>query len=152
MRLVRDLIENISNRWVANFVVVGFTRFVIGAAELLFTSTVIQVALALPMAWYFHRATTMALPANALVIPIAGILLPAAVVAVAASYVAHWLAWLPALITQYALDALTGTIRVIGHLRVSDVRVPTPALFVCCRSCGGIRTGAAAGTPSDGLG
>ena len=45
---------------------------------------IIQIALALPMAWYFHRATTMALPANALVIPIAGILLPAAVVAVAA--------------------------------------------------------------------
>ena len=89
VRLVRDQIENISNRWVANFVVVGFTRFVIGAAELLFTSTVIQIALALPMAWYFHRATTMALPANALVIPIAGILLPAAVVAVAASYVAR---------------------------------------------------------------
>jgi len=74
----------------------------------------------------------MALPANALVIPIAGILLPAAVVAVAASYAAHWLAWLPALITQYALDTLTGTIRVIGHLRVSDVRVATPALLVCC--------------------
>ncbi len=131
VRLVRDLIENLANRWIANFVVVGFTRFAMGVAELLFTSTVIQVALALPMVWYFHRATTMALPANALVIPIAGILLPAAVVAVAASYVAHWLAWLPALITQYALDALTGTIRVIGHLRVSDVRVPTPALFVC---------------------
>ncbi len=132
VRLVRDQVENLSNRWVANFVVVGFTRFAIGAGELLFTSTVIQVALALPMAWYFHRATTMALPANALVIPIAGILLPAAVVAVAASYVGRWLDWLPALITRYALDALTGTIHVIGHLRVSDVRVPTPALLVCC--------------------
>ena len=131
VRLIRDQIENISNQWFANFVVLGITRFVIGAAELLFTSTVIQIALALPMAWYFHRATTMALPANALVIPIAGILLPAAVVAVAASYVGPWLAWLPALITRYALDALTGTIRVIGHLRVSEVRVPTPALLVC---------------------
>jgi competence protein ComEC len=132
VRLVRDLIEDLFNRRVANFIVVGFARFAISAAELLFTSTVIQIALALPMAWYFHRATTMALPANALVIPIAGILLPAAVVAVAASYVSHWLAWLPALTTRYALDALTGTIRVIGHLRVSDVRVPTPALLVCC--------------------
>jgi len=132
VRLIRDQIENICNRWIANFIVVGFTRFTIGAAELLFTSTVIQIALALPMAWYFHRATTMALPANVLVIPIAGILLPAAVVAVAASYMAHWLAWLPALITRYALDSLTGTIRVIGHLRVSEVRVPNPALLVCC--------------------
>ena len=116
VRLVRDQVQNISQPRVANFVVVGFTRFVIGAGELLFTSTVIQIALALPMAWYFHRATTMALPANALVIPIAGILLPAAVVAVAASYVGHWLAWLPALITRFALDALTGTIHIIGHM------------------------------------
>ena len=38
------------------------------------------------MAWYFHRATTMALPANALVIPIASVLLPSAVLAVALSY------------------------------------------------------------------
>ena len=71
----------------------------LGAAELLFISTVIQIALALPMAWYFHRATTMALPANALVIPIAEVLLPAAVVAVALSYVSAWLAYVPAVIS-----------------------------------------------------
>jgi competence protein ComEC len=99
---------------------------------LLFISTVIQIGLALPMAWYFHRATTMALPANALVIPIAEVLLPAAVLAVALSYVSAWLAYVPAVISVYALDALTGTIRVIGHMRISDVRVPTPALVVCC--------------------
>ncbi len=132
VRLVRGQLENICNRQIANFIVVGVTRFVIGAVELLFTSTVIQIALALPMAWYFHRATTMALPANALVIPIAGILLPTAVLTVAASYAGHWLAWLPALVTRYALDALTGTIHVIGHVRISDVRVATPALLVCC--------------------
>jgi competence protein ComEC len=51
---------------------------------------------------------------------------------VALSYVATWLAHVPAVISTYALDALTGTIRLIGHLRVSDVRVPTPALIVCC--------------------
>jgi competence protein ComEC len=74
----------------------------------------------------------MALPANALVIPIAEVLLPAAVVAVALSYVSSWLAHVPAVISIYALDALTGTIRLIGHMRISDVRVPTPALMVCC--------------------
>ncbi len=74
----------------------------------------------------------MALPANALVIPIAEVLLPAAVLAVALSYVSAWLAYVPAVVSAYALDALTGTIRVIGHMRISDVRVPTPALAVCC--------------------
>jgi len=76
VRLVRDQIENLSNRRLANFAVVGATRFVVGAAELLFTSTVIQIGLALPMAWYFHRATTMALPANALVIRSPGFCCP----------------------------------------------------------------------------
>ena len=132
LRLIREQLGNIAGPRSANFVVVRGTRFVLGAAELVFISTIIQIALALPMAWYFHRATTMSLPANVLVIPIAGVLLPAAVVAVALSYVSTWLAYVPAFVSVKALDALTGTIRIIGHMRVSDVRVPTPALVVCC--------------------
>src|SRR5208337_4009064 len=128
IRLIRAQFGNLVGARAANFVVVRGAGFVLGAAELLFISTVIQIALALPMAWYFHRATTMALPANALVIPIAQVLLPAAVVAVALSYVSTWLAYVPAVISLYALHALTGTVRIIGHMRVSDVRVPTPTL------------------------
>ncbi|MGC2111969.1 MAG: ComEC/Rec2 family competence protein [Candidatus Korobacteraceae bacterium] len=131
LRVLRGVLEDVVGRRAANFIVVRITSIMLGAAELLFTSTVIQLALALPMAWYFHRATTMALPANALVIPIAGLLLPSAVLAVGVSYLSHWLAFVPALIAGYALDVLTGTIRIIGHTRVSDVRVPTPALAVC---------------------
>lgn len=130
LRLVRGTLQELVGRRLANFLVVRITTVVLAAAELLFLSTVIQLALALPMAWYFHRATTMALPANALVIPIAGVLLPSAVLAVALSYLSHLLALIPAVIAAYALDALTGTIRVIGHLRISDVRVPTPTLAV----------------------
>jgi competence protein ComEC len=132
LRLVRTQLGNLVGTRVGNLLVVRGTGLVVGAAELLFISTLIQVALALPMAWYFHRATTMALPANALVIPIAEVLLPAAVVSVALSYASTWLAYVPALVSAYALDALTGTIRIIGHMRISDVRVPTPALGVYC--------------------
>ncbi len=130
LRLVRGTLQDLIGRRMANFLVVRITGVVLAAAELLFLSTVIQLALALPMAWYFHRATTMALPANALVIPLAGVLLPSAALAVALSYLAHWLALIPAAIAGYALDALTGTIRIIGHLRISDVRVSTPTLAV----------------------
>ena len=132
LRLIREQLGNLVGSRVANVVVVRGTRFALGAAELLFISTVIQVALALPMAWYFHRATTMALPANALMIPIAEVLLPAAVTSVALSYVSNWLAHLPAAVSMYALDALTGAVRVVGHMRIADVRVPTPSLAVCC--------------------
>ena len=132
LRLIREQLGNIIGLRTANLVVVKGAGLLLGAAELLFISTVIQIALTLPMAWYFHRATTMALPANALVIPIAEVLLPAAVVSVAFSYVSAWLAYVPAVITEYSLDALTGTIKLIGHMRVSDVRVPTPSLAACC--------------------
>lgn len=130
VRLVRGALQEVVGRRMANGVVVGITGFTLMAAQLLFVSTIIQVALALPMAWYFHRATTMALPANALLIPIASVLLPSAVLAVALSYVSPWLAHLPGAVAAYSLDALTGTVRTIGHFRVADVRVPTPALAV----------------------
>ena len=132
LRLIREQLGNLVGARIAGLVVVRGAGFALGAAELLFISTVIQIALALPMAWYFHRATTMALPANALMIPIAGVLLPAAVVAVALSYVSSWLAYVPTVISTYALDALTGTVRVIGRMHVSDLRVPTPTLAVSC--------------------
>ncbi len=126
LRLVRRTLQDLVGRKMATFLVARITAVVLAVAELLFLSTIIQLALALAMAWYFHRATTMSLPANALVIPIAGALLPSAVLAVALSYLSHWLALLPAAVAAYALDALTGTIHIIGHLRISDVRVPTP--------------------------
>ena len=130
MRVLRGALQNAIGTRLANLLVMYLTRFVLAAAELLFVSTIIQLALALPMAWYFHRATTMSLPANALMIPIASVLLPAAVVAVGLSYVSHWLAYVPAAVAGYALDTLTGTVRIIGHLRLSDVRVPTPTMAV----------------------
>jgi competence protein ComEC len=134
LRMVREQLASLIGTGAATFVLLRGTRFVLGAAELLFISTVIQVALALPMAWYFHRATTMALPANALMIPIAEVLLPASVLAVALSYVSYWLAYVPSVTSMFALDALTGSVRVIGHMRIADVRVPTPTLTVCCAS------------------
>ncbi|HUI83271.1 MAG TPA: ComEC/Rec2 family competence protein [Candidatus Binatia bacterium] len=130
LRLVRSALQDVTGSATANLLVVGVTRFLLALSELLIVSTIIQLALALPMAWYFHRATTMALPANALMIPIASVLLPSAVAAVALAYVSHWLAWLPAAVAGYSLDALTGTVRIIGHLRISEVRVPAPTLIV----------------------
>jgi competence protein ComEC len=73
----------------------------------------------------------MSLPANVLVIPLATILMPAAVLAVALSYVSFWLAHVPALVAGYSLALLTGTIRLIGHFRVADVRLPVPSPAVC---------------------
>lgn len=131
MRMVRGSLKPLIGERLADWGLVGITRVLLSTCELLAVSIVINLALALPMAWYFHRATTMALPANALVIPIASVLLPSAVVAVALSYVSRWLAFLPAKVAGYALGLLTGTVHIVGRIRISDVRVPTPTLAVC---------------------
>jgi len=58
----------IADRW-AGKGVRSATRLCFAAWDLLFISGVMQAGLALPMAYYFHRATTIGLPANLTVVP-----------------------------------------------------------------------------------
>src|SRR5947199_8970173 len=81
----------------------GFAGWGFSGVEILLVSAIMQVGLALPMAYWFHRATVVGLPANALVVPLTELLMPAAVIAVAAAYFGMWLARVPALITVLAL-------------------------------------------------
>jgi competence protein ComEC len=109
-------------------------RFGFGAFDLLFISAVMQLGLALPMAYYFHRATTVGLPANVLVVPLTELMMPAAVAALALGYVSLWLAKIPALLTAIAVDAITGTVRGLGGLRLADLRVATPSVVIIVAS------------------
>jgi competence protein ComEC len=131
VRLIREPLASMIGLRTATVVLRRGIGFVLAAGELVFISLVIELSLALPMAWYFHRATTMSLPANVLVIPLASILMPAAVLAVALSYASYWLAYLPAKIAGHSLALLTGTIHLIGHWRISDIRLPMPGIGVC---------------------
>jgi len=78
------------------------------------------------MVYYFHRATVIGIPANALAVPLTGILMPAAVLAVALGYVWMPLAKLPALMAAWSLHGITGTVQGLGGLRIADHRVAMP--------------------------
>jgi len=106
----------------------GIASFSFSAFDLLLVSAVMQMGLALPMAYYFHRATTIGLPANIAVVPLTEMLMPSAVLAVALGYVSLILAKLPALAASIALAAITGAVRDLGGLRLADVRVATPSI------------------------
>jgi len=86
-----------------------------------------QAGLALPMAYYFHRATTIGLPANLIVVPLTQWMMPAAVLALALGYVSLWLAKLPVLVATVALNGITGTIQGLGGLHLADLRVGMPS-------------------------
>jgi competence protein ComEC len=107
-------------------VLAGAARALLVTGELLLISVVMQIGLALPMAYYFHRATVVGLPANMLVVPLMELLMPAAVAAMALGYVSHALAKIPVLIAGFALEGIAGTVRWLGGLRIADLRVPTP--------------------------
>jgi competence protein ComEC len=119
----------IGKTW-ASRVVRGATVFGLAAWELLFISAVMQMGLALPMAYYFHRATTTGLPSNAVVVPLTQLMMPAALAALALGYVSPWLAKVPVLLTTFALNGITGTVHGLGALRLADLRVPMPSLAV----------------------
>jgi len=80
-------------------------------------SAILQLGLALPMAFYFHRATSVALPANLLVIPFLQLLMPTAVLAIFVSYISLALAKIPAAVAGFALEGIAGTVKWLGGLR-----------------------------------
>jgi competence protein ComEC len=108
----------------------GSTRFFLGAWELLFISAVMQMGMALPMAYYFHRATTIGLPANIIVVPLTQLMMPAAISTLALGYISRWIARVPAMVTSFAIDGIAGTVRGLSAFRVADLRVAMPSDFM----------------------
>lgn len=132
-RLARFLGRTWSLRLVRGVTMLGLRTF-----ELLLVSAVMQMGLALPMAYYFHRATTIGLPANVAVVPLTQLLMPAAILTIGLGYVSLLLAKLPALLTSFALEAITGTVHGLGGLRLADLRVATPSVVMITAASGAL--------------
>jgi competence protein ComEC len=141
LRLLLNRIGALLPGRVPRWILLAGLRGFFGFAELIVISAVLQIGLALPMAYYFHRATSIAMPANLLVVPFLQLLMPAAVLAIEVSYVSLSLAKIPAAVAGFALEGIAGTVKWLGGLRLADVRVATPdlaaivfaglAIFVC---------------------
>jgi competence protein ComEC len=114
-------------------------RVAIGLSELVFISALMQAGLALPMAYYFHRATTMGMPANLAVIPLTQVLMPAAAAAVGLGYISTALAKPAVWISGLALEGIAGTVHWLGGAQVTgtsiaDLRVAMPSLTMILAS------------------
>ncbi len=112
----------------ASFVLAG--RLCLLFYEVCVVSALAQLAMALPMAFYFHRAVVVGLPANILAVPLTSVLMPASAAALALAYVWMPLAKLPALLAGWSLSLITAAVDVMGKLRLADVRLATPTLWV----------------------
>jgi len=121
-----------------------FMRVAIGVGELLFISALMQAGLALLMAYHFHRATTMGMPANMAVIPLTQVLMPTAAAAVGLGYVSTVLAKPAVWISGLALEGIAGTVHWLGGApiagrtvigtSIADLRVAMPSLTMILAS------------------
>jgi competence protein ComEC len=114
-------------------------RVAIGVGELLFISALMQAGLALLMAYHFHRATTMGMPANLAVIPLTQVLMPFAAAAIGLGYISTTLAKPAVWISGVALEGIAGTVHWLGgtHLAgtsIADLRVAMPSLAMILAS------------------
>ena len=133
LRMVAERLDRFLGKGIVLPVMGKCTRVLLRSYEILFISFLMQLGLSLPMAYYFHRATVVGVPANAGVVPLTGILMPTAVLAVALGYVLPALANIPAGLAALALKGITGTVHSLGYMRIADLRVPLPdpAVALC---------------------
>jgi competence protein ComEC len=104
-------------------------RMILRAVELLVVSCVVELAMTLPMALYFHRITLFALPVNIFILPLLLILMPAALITLLFALISPAYAVLPAIIVALPLHFGTGLVRIFSSMAWGDYRIPAPLLW-----------------------
>jgi competence protein ComEC len=110
-------------------------RLLIRCFELLVVSCVVELAMALPMALYFHRITVFALPVNVFILPLLLILMPTALLTLLMLLVWPPAAVLPSIIVAVFLHIGIGLVHHFGSLAWGDLRIPAPLLWQSLAFC-----------------
>jgi competence protein ComEC len=131
MRMTAERIQAIASKRVAWVVFPWLVRFVLRVIELVIVSCVIELAMTLPMAIYFHRITVFALPVNLFILPLLAVLIPLALLTLAALVVWPGAAAVPAAMVAIVLHAGVGLVRLFGALQFGDFRIASPLLWQC---------------------
>ncbi len=126
LRMIAGRFESLLGEKISLALAALGAHVVLSTYEVLCVAGLMQAGLALPMAYYFHRATVMGIPANSLAVPLTGVLMPLAVMAVGLNYIWLPLAKIPAWGTAAALHGITGTIHSLGGFAIADHRVAMP--------------------------
>jgi len=104
-------------------------QYLMRFVQLILASTVAELALALPMAIYFHRITLYALPANFIVLPLLSLLVPLAMLTLLLGLISPALAAIPGLLTATVLHFGLAVVGGFGKLHGADWRIPAPHLW-----------------------
>jgi competence protein ComEC len=129
LRMFAGALAGVTSRLIGWRVFPWTVRFLLQCVEALVVAGIVELAMALPMAVYFHRVTLFALPVNMLILPLLVVMLPSALLTLLASLVSPTVAAIPAAVTAMLLYLGVGIVRLFGSLAAGDFRVPTPLLL-----------------------
>jgi len=110
-------------------------RVSLRSLEALVVSCVVELAMALPMATYFHRITVFALPVNMLILPLLVVLVPSALLTLLFTLISPTAAAIAAIATAALLHAGVGLIHLFAGIRTGDFRIPGPLLAQTTAFC-----------------
>ena len=135
MRIVAERMERAGNGTIAWRIFPGCVRFAIRIAELIVVSCVVELAMTLPMAVYFHRITVFALPVNLLILPLLVVLMPAALLTLLLLVVWPSAAVVPAIVVALVMHIGVGLVHLFGSMALGDFRIPNPLLWQSAAFC-----------------
>jgi competence protein ComEC len=135
LRMIAARLQNAGNRLLAWRVFPWGVRCLLRVGELLVVSCVVELAMALPMAIYFHRITVFALPVNLFILPLLAVLMPAALVTLLALLMWPTAAPVPAAAVALVLHGGVGLVHLFGSFSWGDFRIPAPLLIQPAAFC-----------------
>jgi competence protein ComEC len=138
LRLVAGRLRQFVGERVGQFIVTGAATATLLLFELLVVSAITQAVLVLPMRAYFHRAAILGIPANIMILPLAGLMLNAGIAAIALSYVSLSFAKLAATLAAGSLHWTLGCLHFLSRFHVAQWRVPDPTALLALLAVAGI--------------
>ncbi len=99
-------------------------------ADLVILSLAIQIGFTLPMAAYFYRGGWVAVPANLIMVPLIGVVVPLGAATLAISLVSVKLAALPAVPLSWAVAAMVEVAQWHAGFSIAARRVPPPPAWL----------------------
>ncbi len=135
LRMIAKGLDRAVSRWTGWTAFPWCVRMALSVVEMLAVTAVVELAMALPMAVYFHRITLFALPVNLLILPLLLVMMPAALLTWAALLAGPGVAAIPGAAAALVLHFGVWLVRLFSSMRMGDLRIATPTLMQIAVFC-----------------
>jgi competence protein ComEC len=135
LHMIATALEAAGNSFLAWRIFPWSVRFLLRLGELLVVSCVVELAMTLPMALYFHRITVFALPVNLFILPLLAVLMPAALLTLLLALIGPAYAVVAAIFVGLPLHFGIGLVHLLGSQTWGDFRIPAPLLWQSAAFC-----------------